>query len=89
MNLKADLVGTGVRVTDIEPGLVGGSEFSVVRFGDAERAAKLYEGTTPLSPEDIAEAVAWVLSQPAHVNVNRIELMPTCQAPQALAVKRR
>ena len=89
MNLKADLIGTGVRVTDIEPGLVGGSEFSAVRFGDPERAAKLYEGTTPLTPEDIAEAVAWALGQPAHVNVNRIELMPTCQAPQALAVKRR
>ncbi len=89
MNLKADLIGTGVRVTDIEPGLVGGSEFSAVRFGgDAARAAKMYEGVTPLSPEDIAEAVAWVVTQPAHVNINRVEMMPTCQAPQALAVKR-
>ncbi len=89
MNLKSDLIGTGVRVTDIEPGLVGGSEFSAVRFGgDAARAERLYEGTTPLSPEDIAEAVAWVVGQPAHVNINRVEMMPTCQAPQALAVKR-
>ena len=89
MNLKADLIGTGVRVTDIEPGLVGGSEFSAVRFGgDSERAAKMYQGVTPLSPEDIAEAVAWVVGQPAHVNINRVEMMPTCQAPQALAVKR-
>ncbi len=89
LNLKADLVGTGVRVTNIEPGLVGGSEFSVVRFGgDAERAAKNYAGTEPLLPEDIAEAVAWVLALPLHVNVNRIEMMPTCQAPAALAVKR-
>ena len=89
LNLKADLVGTGVRVTDLEPGLVGGSEFSAVRFGSAERAAKVYEGTTPMTPEDIAEAVAWVVGLPAHFNVNRIEMMPTCQASQALAIKRR
>ena len=89
LNLKADLVGTAVRVTDIEPGLVGGSEFSVVRFGgDAARAAANYAGTTPLTPEDIAETVSWVLGLPAHMNVNRIELMPTCQAPAALAIKR-
>lgn len=89
LNLKADLVGTNVRVTDIEPGLVGGSEFSVVRFGgDAERAAKNYAGTEPLMPDDIAEAVAWVMALPAHVNINRIEMMPTCQASAALAVKR-
>ncbi len=89
LNLKADLVGTGVRVTNIEPGLVGGSEFSMVRFGgDAERAAKNYAGTEPLTPEDIAEAVAWVLALPRHVNINRIEMMPTCQAPAALAIRR-
>ncbi len=90
LNLKADLVGTGVRVTDVEPGLVGGSEFSAVRFGgDAEKAAAVYAGTTPLSPEDIAETVAWIVGLPAHVNVNRIELMPTCQAPGPLVIKRR
>lgn len=90
LNLKADLVGTGVRITDLEPGLVGGSEFSKVRFaGDAEKAAAVYAGTTPLSPEDIAEAVAWVVSLPAHVNINRMEMMPTCQAPGPLAIKRR
>ena len=77
LNLKADLVGTGVRVTDIEPGLVGGSEFSTVRFGDPARAAVVYQGTTPLTPEDIAEAVSWVVNLPAHVNINRIEMMPT------------
>ncbi len=89
MNLKADLVGRNVRVTDIEPGLCGGSsEFSEVRFGDAARAAKLYEGTVPLTPEDIAESVAWVVGLPPHMNVNRIELMPTCQAPSALAIRR-
>ncbi len=88
LNLKADLVGRNVRVTDIEPGLCGGSEFSSVRLGDDAKAAKVYEGTTPLTPEDIAEAIAWVVGLPKHVNINRIELMPTCQAPGALAVKR-
>ena len=89
-NLKADLVGTAVRITDLEPGLVGGSEFSSVRFGDdSEKAASVYAGTTPLSPEDIAEAVAWVVGLPEHVNINRLEMMPTCQGPGALAIKRR
>ena len=89
LNLKADLVGTGVRVTDIEPGLVGGSEFSLVRFGgDAERAAGFYRGTQPLTPEDVAEAVSWVVRLPAHVNVNRMEMMPTCQASSPLTIKR-
>ena len=89
-NLKADLVGTGVRVTDVEPGLVGGSEFSTVRFGgDANKAAAVYAGTTPLSPEDIAETVAWVVALPAHVNINRVEMMPTCQAAGPLVIKRR
>ena len=88
LNLKADLVGTGVRVTDVEPGLVGGSEFSAVRFGDAEKAAAVYAGTTPLNPDDIAETVAWVVNLPAHMNVNTIELMPTCQAPGPLTIKR-
>ena len=89
-NLKADLVGTGVRVTDLEPGLVGGSEFSKVRFGgDADKAASVYAGTTPLTPDDIAEAVAWVVNLPAHVNVNRLEMMPTCQGPGPMVIKRR
>ena len=90
LNLKADLVGTGVRVTDLEPGLVGGSEFSHVRYGgDTDKAAAVYAGTTPLSPQDIAEAVAWVIGLPQHVNINRMEMMPTCQAPGPLAIKRR
>ena len=89
-NLKADLVGTGVRVTDLEPGLVGGSEFSSVRFGgDVDKAAAIYAGTTPLSPEDIAEAVAWVVGLPDHVNINRLEMMPTCQGPGPMTIKRR
>lgn len=89
LNLKADLAGTKVRVTDIEPGLSGGSEFSTVRFGgDAEKAAKVYEGTVPLTAEDVAESVAWVVGLPAHVNINRIEMMPTCQSAGPFQIKR-
>jgi 3-hydroxy acid dehydrogenase/malonic semialdehyde reductase len=88
LNLKTDLVGTNVRVTDIEPGLVGGSEFSSVRFGDDAKAAAVYAGTVPLNPEDIAESVSWVVHLPQHMNVNRMELMPTCQSPGPLTVKR-
>jgi 3-hydroxy acid dehydrogenase/malonic semialdehyde reductase len=90
LNLRADLVGLNVRVTDIEPGLVGGSEFSAVRFGgDVEKAAAVYAGTQPLMPEDIAETAAWLVSLPPHVNINTIEMMPTCQASAALAVRRK
>jgi 3-hydroxy acid dehydrogenase/malonic semialdehyde reductase len=89
LNLRADLVGKNIRVTNIEPGLVGGSEFSQVRFGgDAQKAANVYAGTTPLSPEDIAETASWIVSLPAHMNINRIEMMPTCQASAAFAIKR-
>jgi 3-hydroxy acid dehydrogenase / malonic semialdehyde reductase len=89
LNLRADLVGKNIRVTDIEPGMVGGSEFSTVRFGgDESRAAAVYAGITPLSPEDIAETAAWLVALPRHMNVNRIEMMPTCQATAAFAVKR-
>jgi len=88
-NLRADVLGSGVRVTNIEPGLVGGSEFSLVRFkGDAEKAASIYKGANALQPEDIAESVAWVLAQPAHVNINSIELMPVSQAHGPLAIHR-
>lgn len=87
--LRSDLAGRNVRVTDIEPGLMGGSEFSLVRFkGDSERAAKPYEDVTPLSPDDIAETVSWIIGLPPHVNVNHIEVMPTCQAPAIPTVKR-
>ena len=89
LNLRADLVGTGVRVTSLEPGLVGGTEFSRIRFGgDQSRADAVYADTRPLTPEDIAETVAWVTALPPHMNVNRLELMPTCQAPGPLAIKR-
>jgi 3-hydroxy acid dehydrogenase/malonic semialdehyde reductase len=89
LDLRADLHGTGVRVTCVEPGLIGGTEFSEVRFGgDTERAATVYAGTDPLTPEDIAAVVEWVTSQPSHVNVNLIELMPVSQSFAALPVYR-
>lgn len=89
LNLIADLVKTKVRVTNIEPGLCGGSEFSEVRFhGDADKAAKVYEGTEPLTSDDIAAAVFWAASAPAHVNINRIEMMPVCQASGPFAIHR-
>lgn len=79
-NLIADLQGTPIRVTNIEPGLAE-TEFSKVRFHwDEEKAEKVYQGAEPLSAEDIAEAVYWSVDRPAHVNVNRIEIMPVCQS---------
>jgi 3-hydroxy acid dehydrogenase/malonic semialdehyde reductase len=89
LNLRADLLGTRVRVTDIQPGLVGGTEFSAVRFrGDADRVTKLYDGADALTPEDIAEAVYWVATLPPRVNINAIEMMPVTQASGPLAVHR-
>jgi 3-hydroxy acid dehydrogenase / malonic semialdehyde reductase len=89
LDLRADLHGTGVRVTCIEPGLVGGSEFSEVRFGgDTERVAALYAGANPLTPDDIAASVEWVTFQPPHVNVNLLELMPVSQSFGPLPVDR-
>jgi 3-hydroxy acid dehydrogenase/malonic semialdehyde reductase len=89
LGLRADLLGTPVRVTSVEPGLVGGTEFSNVRFGgDHGKVAKLYEGANALTPEDVAEAVHWVASLPARVNINAIEMMPVTQAFGPLAVHR-
>ena len=89
LNLRADVVGLSVRVTDLEPGLVGGTEFSVNRFGgDTTRARAVYAGTVPLTADDIAEAAFWVVNLPSHMNVNRMEIMPTCQAPGPLVIKR-
>ncbi len=89
LNLRADLVGKNIRVTSIEPGMCSGSEFSKVRFGgDEEKAAAVYKGTQSLTPDDIAEAASWLVSLPPHMNINRIEMMPTCQASGPFAVKR-
>ena len=89
LNLRADLIGTGVRATNLAPGLCGGTEFSNVRFkGNDEAAAKVYEGTTPLTAEDIANTAYWIATLPPHININNIEMMPTCQGYGPLAIKR-
>lgn len=87
-NLRADLVGTGVRATNIAPGLCGGTEFSNVRLKDDAAAAKVYEGTVPLTATDIAETAYWIAMLPPHVNINYIEMMPTCQGFSPFAIKR-
>jgi NADP-dependent 3-hydroxy acid dehydrogenase YdfG len=88
-NLRADLQGSGVRVTNVEPGLAE-TEFSVVRFkGDETKAATVYKGTEPLTGDDIAGIVHWAATLPPHVNINRVEVMPTDQAWGPLAIHRR
>ena len=78
--LRMDLHGSGIRVTNIEPGLVE-TEFSVVRFkGDEDRAAKVYADTRPLRAEDIAETILWCCDRPAHVNIQELVIYPTDQA---------
>lgn len=78
--LRMDLLGSGVRVSSIDPGMVE-SEFSLVRFKGDEKAAKaVYNGMQPLTPEDIANTIFWVSEQPAHVNIQDIIIMPTDQA---------
>lgn len=88
-NLCADLVGTGVRITNMAPGLCGGTEFSNVRYrGNDEAAAKVYAGTVPLTAADIAESAYWIATLPPHVNIVSIEMLPTCQAYAGFAIKR-
>ncbi|HEX2795019.1 MAG TPA: SDR family oxidoreductase [Croceicoccus sp.] len=78
--LRSDLAGTGVRVTSIEPGMVE-TEFSIVRnAGNKDIADKFYEGAHPMTGEDIAETILWVATQPPHLNINTIELMPVTQS---------
>jgi 3-hydroxy acid dehydrogenase/malonic semialdehyde reductase len=89
LNLRADLVGTGVRASNIAPGLCGGTEFSNVRYkGDDAAAAKVYEGTAPLTASDIAETAYWIATLPPHININNIEMMPTCQGFAGMSIKR-
>ncbi len=88
LNLRADLIGTNIRVTNVEPGQAE-TQFSTVRFkGDSEKAAKVYAGTKSLTPDDVAETVFWAATLPPHVNINRVELMPTCQSFAGLTVER-
>ncbi|QQG26634.1 bifunctional NADP-dependent 3-hydroxy acid dehydrogenase/3-hydroxypropionate dehydrogenase YdfG [Pectobacterium carotovorum] len=89
LGLRADLSGTQIRVTNIEPGLVGGTEFSAVRFkGNDDKVSKTYDNTTPLTAEDVSEAVFWVATLPAHVNINTLEMMPVSQSFAGLSVHR-
>jgi NADP-dependent 3-hydroxy acid dehydrogenase YdfG len=88
LNLRADLAGKRIRVTNIEPGMVE-TEFSMVRFkGDEARARALYQGFPPLTAADVAEAVFWCATLPDHVNVNRLELMSVMQSFAGFSVKR-
>jgi 3-hydroxy acid dehydrogenase/malonic semialdehyde reductase len=89
LNLRADLLGSKVRVTDIEPGMTGGTEFSNVRFrNDDDKAAKVYANVEALGPDDVAEAIYWVTTLPPHVNINILQMMPVDQAFSAFAVHR-
>jgi len=79
--LRLDLLGTGVRVATVDPGMVAPTEFSLVRFhGDADRAEAVYRGVTPLRPEDVAELIVYIATRPAHVNVAETVILPTDQA---------
>lgn len=88
LNMRADLLGTKIRVTNIEPGMCN-TEFSEVRFkGDKSMADSVYTGIEALSADDIAETIEWVMTRPAHVNVNVISIMPVQQAYAGFAVNR-
>ncbi len=82
--LRQDVLGTPIRVTSVDPGMVE-TDFSLVRFhGDQERAAKVYKGITPLSPEDVAEVIVWAANRPAHVNIARVSMTTIHQANSLL-----
>lgn len=87
LNLRADLIGTGVRVTSIEPGMVE-TEFTLVRTGSQDASDKVYAGVNPMTAEDIAETMLWVATLPPHFAVNTLELMPVNQANGPFAVHR-
>ncbi len=87
--LKQDLLGTPVRVTSVDPGLVE-TEFSEVRFhGDTEQAKKVYQGLTPLTPDDVADVVFFCVTRPAHVNISQVLLVPTDQATPTMVHRRK
>lgn len=89
LGLRCDLAGTGVRVTDLEPGLCE-SEFTLVRFGgDQTRYDATYAGANPVQPKDIAETAFWLMNQPAHININNLEIMPVSQTWSGFAIHRK
>ncbi|MFQ3618685.1 MAG: SDR family oxidoreductase [Cyanobacteriota bacterium] len=86
--IKLDLLGTAVRITSVDPGMVE-TEFSEVRFhGDGDRARKVYQGLTPLTADDVADVVLYCATRPAHVNINDVILMPVDQASTTMAHRR-
>jgi 3-hydroxy acid dehydrogenase/malonic semialdehyde reductase len=89
LNLRADLVGTPVRITCVEPGMCAGTEFSNVRFkGDDDKAEKVYTGVKALSADDVAETIYWSATLPSHMNINVLEVMPVQQSFNALNIHR-
>ena len=87
LNLRADLIGTQVRVTNLEPGNVAGTEFSNVRYhGDDDKAAQVYDGFKTMTGEDIGDILLWLIESPAHINVNRLEVMPVAQTYNGLTI---
>ncbi|MDN3447938.1 SDR family NAD(P)-dependent oxidoreductase [Psychrobacter sp. APC 3281] len=87
LNLRADLIYTQVRVTNLEPGNVAGTEFSNVRYhGDDDKAAKVYDGFKTMTGEDIGDILLWLIESPAHINVNRLEVMPVAQTYNGLTI---
>ena len=90
LNLRADLVGTQIRVTNLEPGNVAGTEFSNVRYhGDGDKAAKVYDGFKTMTGEDIGDILLWLIESPAHINVNRLEVMPVAQTFNGLTIAKK
>ena len=87
LNLRADLLGTQVRVTNLEPGNVAGTEFSNVRYhGDSDKAAKVYDGFKTMTGDDVGDILLWLIESPAHINVNRLEVMPVAQTYNGLTI---
>ena len=87
LNLRADLMGTQVRVTNLEPGNVAGTEFSNVRYhGDDDKAAQVYDGFKTMTGDDIGDILLWLIESPAHINVNRLEVMPVAQTYNGLTI---
>jgi 3-hydroxy acid dehydrogenase / malonic semialdehyde reductase len=87
-NLRVDLFGTGVRVTNLEPGAAE-TEFAGVRFKDQQKGAEYYKGWKPLTAEDVARTIVWIINQPPHVNVENIEIMPLDQVNGGMITNKR